>query len=75
LKHNNKKLELTLDTDIGLLEVATSFVGNTAAYFGLGRKEAMSLELASEEIFSYMSNVFSTDTEMKIVYTDCSRLA
>ena len=72
MKHNNKKLELTLDTDVGLLEVATSFVRNSATYFGLGKKEAMSLELASEEIFSYMSNLFMSDAEMKIVYTDCS---
>jgi hypothetical protein len=56
-KPDEKKVNLTLMADLELLPLATSFVERSAKIFGLGDGEALSLTLASEEIFAYLCKV------------------
>ncbi len=56
-KSYNKSVGLSLKADLSLLPLATSFVEKSAKIFGLGDGEALSLTLASEEIFAYLCKV------------------
>ncbi len=51
------EVTLSLQADLIFLPVATSFVEKAAAAFGLGESEALSLTLATEEIFVYLCGV------------------
>jgi hypothetical protein len=63
-----KKLTSTLKIPLeqDLLPVATSFVESSAIAFGLGREEALSLTLASEEIFSCLCRAASSEDLLSI---------
>ena len=50
------EMTLSLQADLIFLPVATSFVEKAAAAFGLAEPEALSLTLATEEIFVYLSS-------------------
>ena len=51
------EVTLSLQADLIFLPVATSFVEKAAAAFGLAEPEALSLTLATEEIFVYLCSV------------------
>jgi hypothetical protein len=62
------KLTSTLKISLNqeLLPVATSFVENSAIAFGLSRTEALSLTLATEEIFSCLCRTVSDEDLLSI---------
>ena len=63
---NTQYISLNVRTDSVFLPLATSFVENAAVGLGLGNAEALSLTLATEEIFSYLCQMASPDQSMEI---------
>ena len=63
---NNREVLLSVAADSVFLPLVTSFVENGAIGLGLGRAEAMSLTLATEEIFSYLCRIASPDEMVEI---------
>jgi len=63
---NNREVLLSVAADSVFLPLVTSFVENGAIGLGLGRAEAMSLTLATEEIFSYLCQIASPDEMVEI---------
>jgi anti-sigma regulatory factor (Ser/Thr protein kinase) len=59
-------VRLTLKAYESLLPVATGFVEKAALAFGLGQEEALSLALATEEIFVYLCDISAPGTEVDI---------
>jgi anti-sigma regulatory factor (Ser/Thr protein kinase) len=60
------EVTLSLQADLIYLPVATSFVEKAAAAFGLAESEALSLTLATEEIFVYLcAAAFDKDIVLK----------
>jgi len=59
--NKDKGVLLSIRVDPTFLPVATSFVENSALAFGLNKKEALALTLATEEIFLYLIKASSTD--------------
>ncbi len=59
-------VQLTLKAYDVLLHVATGFVEQSALAFGLGKKEALTLALATEEVFLYLCHISSPGTELEI---------
>lgn len=59
-------VQLTLKAYDVLLPVATGFVEKTALTFGLGKKEALTLALATEEVFLYLCHISNPETELEI---------
>ncbi len=59
-------VSMRANTDITLLQLATSFVEQAALCMGLGRAEALALTLATEEIFSYLCKVSPPDQDLEI---------
>jgi hypothetical protein len=68
---NNKEVLLSVAADSLSLPLVTSFVENGAVALGLGRAEAMSLTLATEEIFSYLCRIASPDEMVEIRCSGC----
>lgn len=64
------EITLSLQADPEFLPLATSFVEHAALVYGLGRDEALSLALATEEIFTYFCQGVSTDVPLVMT---CSR--
>jgi hypothetical protein len=62
-----KPLTLTIPVDIGLLAIATGFVEKSAGAFGLGKREAMALTLAAEEVFAFIAGAGISDNEIQII--------
>jgi hypothetical protein len=62
-----KPLTLTVSIDIGLLPVVTGFVEKSAGAFGLGKREAMALTLAAEEVFAFIAGAGTSDNEIQII--------
>jgi hypothetical protein len=62
----HKDVFLSVAADPVFLPLVTSFVENGAIGLGLGRAEAMSLTLATEEIFSYLCQIASPDEMLEI---------
>jgi len=58
------EVTLSLRADLILLPVATSFVEKAATAFGLGESEALSLTLATEEIFAYLCGAAAPGKEV-----------
>jgi len=65
-QHAERVLSLQVFTDMVFLPVATSFVEKGALSMGLGDKEAVSLTLAAEEIFSYLCRLNPPDGHLEI---------
>lgn len=63
---NKQYVSLNVRTDAVFLPLATSFVENAAVGLGLGTAEALSLTLATEEIFSYLCQMASPDQGIEI---------
>ena len=59
-------VQLTLKAYDVLLPVATGFVEKTALTLGLGKKEALALALATEEVFLYLCHISAPETEVEI---------
>lgn len=59
--HLRSELTLSLRPDPEFLPLATTFVEQAALVFGLGREEALSLTVATEEIFTYLCEGMSSD--------------
>ena len=58
------EVTLSLQADLIFLPVATSFVEKAAVAFGLAEPDALSLTLATEEIFAYLSGVAAPRKEV-----------
>ncbi len=58
------EVTLNLQADLIFLPVATSFVEKAAAAFGLAEPEALSLTLATEEIFAYLCGAAAPGKEV-----------
>ncbi len=68
---NRTEMTLSLQADLKFLPVATSFVEKSAAAFGLGESEALSLTLATEEIFAYICSVAAPQKEIGLKCRGC----
>lgn len=68
-RKDERHLTLSVNLDRAFLHLATSFVENAAMGFGLERSRALSLTLATEEIYSYLCRVSSPDHWVEIVCT------
>ncbi|MBW1910244.1 MAG: hypothetical protein JRJ11_11990 [Deltaproteobacteria bacterium] len=67
MKEKTKQyVSLNVQADAVFLPLATSFVENAAVGLGLGHAEALSLTLATEEIFSYLCQMALPDQAIEI---------
>jgi len=64
-----KSLKISTLLHIDFLPVVTAFVEQASLAFGLGKEEALRLTLASEEVFTYLSDVLREDNELEITCT------
>ena len=65
------EVTLSLRAELNFLPVATSFAEKSAAAFGLGESEALSLTLATEEIFAYICSVAAPRKEIRLKCRGC----
>ena len=65
-KVRKDEVTLGLKADLTLLSLATSFVEKAALAFGLAEADALSLTLASEEIFAYLCQAAVTEQEVQM---------
>ncbi|MBN1104566.1 MAG: hypothetical protein JXL84_14200 [Deltaproteobacteria bacterium] len=65
-KDAERILSMRVFTDMAFLPLSTSFVERGALALGLEQKEAMALTLATEEIFSYLCRIGSSDQGLEI---------
>lgn len=65
-----KKLKMTSFINVSFLSSITSFIEQTSLAFGLEKKDALRLTLASEEVFSYLCSIIKEDKELEIICTD-----
>ena len=67
MKEKTKQyVSLNVQADAVFLPLATSFVENAAVGLGLDHAEALSLTLATEEIFSYLCQMALPDQAIEI---------
>lgn len=70
-QHHDGMVQLTLTTELIFLPVATSFVEKTCLALGLGAREALSLTLATEEIFAYLCRWVAPGKDLRIGFRSC----
>ena len=64
--NSKPEVHLSVAADSVYLPLVTSFVENGAIGLGMGRAEAMSLTLATEEIFSYLCQIATPEEMVEI---------
>ena len=67
---DDSNVVLNVTSRMKFLPVVTSFVEQTARAISLGKKEALALTLAAEEIFTYLCRLTTSICNLKIYCTD-----